>query len=1106
MQADVGVSDWETRPFDVVQPMICETIRRLDEAVGRPPFPNPSTEQCRSLAQSLVHMLRHTQNSGHMIALAEAPEVNMTFPVLCASLKNGSEGQKPCPVLLELLLEALTYVHALSLYPLQTTLKDAREVLPKSPVTFKLFTLTGAMEVDTMRFFLGMSPPAKVEPKERKPLKGNHRAAGRKPNLSLNTHGNPKEGVTAVSSEMLNAALDMVFPPDCTELLLSLFNTPAKFQQVIGTDSELAARVLGVYGDYLLPTLRPLTLLHSLDASLLDVFVDVVQMHGERMTLLTESVFTRVPLLEWGPERLSGLLRCCVDRNVRHEGAFASLVVYVFLYKLLVLWGETQSLPLLTVEEEAKLWVSVLKVVQMLSLNVGAVPTGEVEQVVQPLSVLAEFVRRRYMITELREVASAVPHAAVRPVLEMLAASPAGREKSMPAPPAGSGGGGGNKKKGGRHSSSSGNNNNKDRASASSSRADALDYFSKCIADSFALLFCLTPPSAVEADACTPECIVESLAAQLLQIAECGDGNVPRARTWESYLNLLLSILSPWKDAAHATWMGQRTLSALRSAMAATRRLECCGIIAQRMPDVFAPPRWTPSDYKALLETWLRGVSRVDGFYAPAAPLTPTEYVESVLRLLGDDRRRELVQLLLGAEELAGALIPALQKALTEERADNPAEMVVTTTAAATGRRGFRQLQDELLSTAELRAKAMAEHKQRADEAKKRQLLAEAQRNEAVMVRSKAFEEEQRKLRCMKDEELQCISRLREEREKESEERRVKELQNRLERREKAAAILQEMSAKTKAERLTEQRERLLRYRERVAMDSRISTFLEHLRLTPSRIMHLLATLRPHLQGMTYDDVLEFVVTGNRKVPSDLLAVDEQKNKLCRDGNARAGEATRSEEEKLSYFADEGPTFWDSVMQLVARQSGDKTRDNHVVAGEEEGEGALPSESYGLSFHRSVSAVLDLFDYTMGASETLPEPLPSLNVRGASRVLEKEALTGTGFGNGREALLACQRRGLCVVRDNLCTLTPLGFRYHYPFHDPEQTLGVQLARRRDKARAMMADRQCADVGDDAGEEEEEEDDEDALVTGEAYDEAMTSFAEDNMVCFADEIV
>ncbi|RNF09726.1 hypothetical protein TraAM80_01994 [Trypanosoma rangeli] len=480
MQTDVAVFDWKTQPFDVIQSMICETVRRLDEALGRPPFPNPSREQCRSLAQSLVYMLRHTQNNGHIVALAESPEVNMTLPVLCASLTNGSEGCKPCLVLMELLIEALMYVHALSLYPLQSTLKDAKAVLPFSPVTFKLFTVAGAIDVDTMHFFLGMDPSPKVQPKQQKLLKGNRRVEGCKKDLPMDTHSALKMGVNAVSSDMLNAALDMVFPSDCMEVPLSLFNTPAKFQQVIGRDSELAARVLGVYGDHLLTNLRPLTLLHCLDVPVLDTFVDVVQMHGASVTLLTEPVFTNVPLLEWGPKRLPDLLRYCVERKVRCEEAFASLVVYVFLYKLLVMWREAHSLSLFTIEEEAKVWISVLKVVQLLLLNVGAATEVEVEQLLKPLSVLAELVRRRHTITEVREVACTVSHAAVRPVLEMLTASLTAKRKTICTATAGNSGCGGNKKKGGRRNNT---------PSALSAQADSMDYCCKCIADFFCFSF-----------------------------------------------------------------------------------------------------------------------------------------------------------------------------------------------------------------------------------------------------------------------------------------------------------------------------------------------------------------------------------------------------------------------------------------------------------------------------------------------------------------------------------------------------------------------------------------------------------------------------------------
>ncbi|RNF17167.1 hypothetical protein TcG_05798 [Trypanosoma cruzi] len=1108
MQEEGSVSDWEAQPFDAVNSKICETIRQLDETIGRPPFPNPSTTQCRLLAVSLVQMLRHVQNYGRIAALAESPEVNMTLPILCASVTNGSEGRKPCTVLMELLLEALICVHSVSLYPLQTTLKDAKEVLPNSPVAFKLFVVTGAIDVDAMRFFLGMEPPPKAEQKEKKSLKGGRRAARSNTNLQMNTNNNFKEGFKFVSTDMLNAALDMVLPSDCMEVLLSLFNSSAKFQKVIGGDSELAARVVGVYGDQLLPNLRPSAFICCLDVPVLDTFVDVVQMHGESMTLLKDSVLAHIPLVDWTAERISGLIRYCVDRKVRHDEALASLVVYVFLCKLLTMWRETHNLALLPIEEEAKMWVSVLNLVHLLPLNAGAIPTDEEEQLLRSFSVLAECVKRRYTLTEVRRATSAVPHASVSSALEMLTALLTAKEAALSDASAGRGGGGGKKKKkGGRHNNTAVSTANDNKLSVLPAQAASMDSFCRGVADFFALLFWFTPPSTVKMDAYKTESILESLAALLLRLADEGAGKIPHACTWESYLDLLLSIISPWDKRSHVSCLRPKTMSAVLSAVCVTRRIQCCGLIAQRMPDVYIPPRCSINNYKVLLEAWLRGGLCVDDFYAPAVPFSSTESIGIILGLLDGDRRCELAQLLLSAERLTRVLIPAIKEALLEEPLNHPLETTKTKpslSAAAAARKGLLELQNELLGGTEMQRKMVAEQQQKEEDEKTMQLLAEVQKKEELRARTRAFESEQQKRWEMKDEEQKRIRRLREDHEREKEERREKERRDREERCQRAIAMLKEMAAKTKAERLVEQKERLLRYRECVTMDSRILSFLEHLRLTPSRIMHLLTTLRPHLPRMTYDDVLEFVVTGNRKVPGDIHAVDERTNNTTTGDNVHAGEVTREVKEQAVFFVDEGSSFWDSVMQLVAQQSNGQTRNTRVVgAGKEEYEGNFPKEALGFSFHRRMSAVLDLFDYSMGTNETVPNPLPSLNVRCALRVIEKEVLAGSGVCGVREAFLSCQQRGLCLLQNNICTLTPLGFRYHYPFHDPEQMLEIQLERRREKARAMMAERQSANLDDY---EEEYEEQEDVLVNDGTDDETMPSLADDNTVCFTDELI
>lgn len=1106
MSAEPDSSDWEAGPFDAVKAHICATVRQLDAAVGRPPFCNPSTAQCRSLAQFLVHLLRHAHNKSRVAALEACPEVNMTLPVLCASLVNGSEGRKPCLVLMELLLEALVYMHSVSLYPLQTTLSDAKEVLPMSPVTLRLFVVTGFINVETMCFFLGVKYASRVEARDRNPTKGKcQKTSVAKQRCEQETSDaihKMEAGVIPV--DMLNAALDMVLPPDCMKVLLSLFDSPSKFQQTVGSDSKLAARVLNVYGDLLLPNLRPLSLLRCLDVSLLDIFVDVVQMHDEKMTLLTEPLYAQTSLAEWSPEKLSSLIRYSVERNVRREEAFASLVVYVFLCKVLALWGKP-GLSWFPLEEEVRLWTAVLNVVQlMLPLSTESALTLEEERLLKSLGVLAESVMRRHTMDTVTAIACAMPQESIGAVLDMLTLllhakwklfSVAATSSSSFQAGAGEGGGDGGKRKKKEGKRNAGNNKGKDLVPPM--RSDSMIQYCQWIGNVLGFLFWLTSPTVVVPDTCNPWGVVESLAAVFLHVLVEGVERVRRVDAWESFLNLLVTVMSLRTEKNEASRIGKKTTAALLTAVRVTCRLECCGVMAQRMPEVYDSSLWPLNGYKVLLDAWLTGKTHTDDFYAGTVLPSPTESIELVLRLLDNERLYKLAHLLLDTEQTTDVLLPALEKVALQESGDR--------TVANVGFTGLARLRRELLNVVEDQQKMRTEQRQKEDERRRLTLLADTQRAEELREKSTAFEKEMEGRRHAKREEMMRIHQLREEQERKKELRSAEERQKRNERRRKIVATLQEMTAKTRAERVAEHRERLLRYRKRVATVFRTSSFLESLHLTSSQVMRLMSTLQPYLHSMTPDDLLECVVTGNREVPSDMHVEDDDCNGT-RDEKC-LGEA----KEDVEDGDGESLCFWDSVMRIMARQSVKETGDHHENTNEELGvhvSSSLCSTTNSttrgggtFSFHRSVAGVLNLFDYSMGTNETLPDPLPSLSVRAASRLLEGAGvLVDGGFCNGREALLLCQQRGLCVLHEDVCTLTPLGFRYHYPFHDPEQMLDFQLAQRRGKAKEMLERRRqagdCAEAKEKQGEEE-----------GRVCLSDTTSWTtDDDVVYFADEFV
>ncbi|KAH9580072.1 hypothetical protein LSM04_007444 [Trypanosoma melophagium] len=1049
-----------------------ELVRQLDEAIGPPPFTAPSSPPARTAAGALVAVLREIHRSGRTALLAEHRELSHTLPVLCAALTAGAVDRRPCTVLMELLLEALVYVHGISLYPLQSTLKDALEVLPHSPVSFRLFVVAGAIDVNTMRLFLGIPTEPNVEQQKGNSSKKNRQSRNQKKNVPQETNSNSTNNnkMVEIPREILNVALDVVLPQDCIKIFISLFNSPSKFQNLVGNDTELATRVLNVYGDYVIPNLRPTSLIDCLGVSLLDTFVDVVKMSGENMSLLTDSILTKVSVTEWNSERLIHLIRYCIERKIYPEEAFASLVVYTFLSRLLIRVSEIHDLIGFPIEDEVKLWGAALHAAEIMPFSTGTLPTMEEERLIKPLSVIAEGIKQRHTITSLTRVSSIISYGTINAVLQMLINSLDSKLKTISNATVG----GGKKKKGSKAPSKTPIKPSVSSSSLSLSFSNAVDDYCKMIMVSLSLLLWLVPAEKVESDSGLICHALESVAAVLLlpntttKTIEEKTRRMPQTSTWECFLNLLLSILNIPTMTSNTFILGQKSKAALLFAVQATHRLECCGILAQRMPDIYTVKSWSISNYKVLLDAWITADTHVDRFYATAFTLTSTESIKFVLGIIDDASLMELVKLLLNTESSITTLISALAKVVLSQEDSNNSEGRIST--------GFSRLYECLLRTHESRNRIMEEEQQKKESEKKTRMLEAIQQKKELLANTIEFEREAQKRREAKEKEQMRIQRIREERQREKEQKREKERKEQQARREKAAALVREMALRTKAERFAEQQERLQRYRARVSSITHMSTFLESMQLAPSRIMQVLIALRPYLPSMTHDDLLEFLVTGNRKVPNDMQTIEN----VDSNGNLKS----TNEEERVC-FSDEVPSFWESVMQLVNQGSGSDTSKT-LEAVEKEGENEYYSsgKDVGASFHKRVCDVLDLFDYSTGSNETLPDLLPSLNVRHAVRLL-----TSNNINNGLDLFLSCQQRGLCVMNNGICTLTALGFRYHFPFHDPEMMLDVQFERRRTELRAMLADVEYGD-SDDYGDEES----------------TNSSSKEEDVVRFADEII
>jgi hypothetical protein len=228
----------------------------------------------------------------------------------------------------------------------------------------------------------------------------------------------------------------------------------------------------------------------------------------------------------------------------------------------------------------------------------------------------------------------------------------------------------------------------------------------------------------------------------------------------------------------------------------------------------------------------------------------------------------------------------------------------------------------------------------------------------------------------------------------------------------------QDCSARREERRRRREHE-FLESRKRTFLADQLFLFLEELGLH-TRAAEIVAILRPALDRLTTDEVLEYVTNGTTEIPQDMLN-DE---------------------------IDVGEPF--SPFWAVA------SRESHVEAK------ATPPLLRG-SLHRRLRPLLDLFDY----GENLDE-LRELTISHSllKNVFPEEVWKGVGFDDAAHAAHVAASKGLVRRQQGEVVLTKLGFAYHCAFARPEQSASAILSQKRqtlDRLRERIKwDEQCDD--------------------------------------------
>eukprot|EP00796_Vickermania_ingenoplastis_P005971 gene5971-4280_t len=259
-------------------------------------------------------------------------------------------------------------------------------------------------------------------------------------------------------------------------------------------------------------------------------------------------------------------------------------------------------------------------------------------------------------------------------------------------------------------------------------------------------------------------------------------------------------------------------------------------------------------------------------------------------------------------------------------------------------------------------------------------------------------------------------------------------------RRQCAIATAARMKAQSAQERLEKRRKDLQQYREASLRAFRASSFLHALGLTTSQVVSVIDNVVSKKPDVMPDDLLEYIVTGTAAIPRDIMDPEEQQG-----------------DQPESPPSD----FWDDVLN-------DKT----------------PPKKPDHSFHYQVQRFLDLFCYEGGdAYGTLPNPLPRISLKVCKKLLTSEDVSASGFHSLDEVFMSLSQKKLVRVKNEIAELTVLGFRYHFPFHNPEGMLEVLLRNQKERALALLTnhlsrtdnvDREAYSESDE-GEEDMEED-------------------------------
>lgn len=1091
-------------------------VRQFDEALGCPPFDHPSNAALR-IAEDLAVELEK-QNLETVMSLAQVPEVNYTFPVLCAAVPEGSATAVHLP-LFRVLIRSLSHLAPVVKYPLKNIVREATNILSLQDVVLINFLVsTNSLQKEQLEkiFHFGSSPPQKPQKKQKKKKMPQNSSFPGKDSACLD----PSIALMEIPEELLLRIFSISMEEPLRSVVSRFITSSFVFETVTQRRTRLAEIIFERYSADLMPALRFSSFLPLLSGKLWAFFVELLdrQKNSDIIFSLTSEKVVGTAIYAWMEDttnRWNDVVSTATGTTaLNHNFGWGSLLGSMFLLhcsltissqscSMCVLEPFKETLLLFVLETvcavgkctfvdmnddqhnaSESLWLDATEVIfhALHSKEGNLFSSSERSQKVRDKLI----VFRGWLVStwEKKSADKALPSSssassippgtsAEKNTLKEKRKSALG-EKSQRT----------NEKGKGKAEVPNNKSVLEEQKKVEESRHDTEKKMEKWVT----ILFYIDELLQVSSKEKWNTLILLKGAFSDKVKGNLRDSSSLAKTTWKLFLN-------------HVEAFGKAVLLSSDPSVCfplfelfpyLNKAINACAMVGWIEPFVLS--------HKEDIHLWLRqwpvslmvelvlafpkaseSLSDIQGSEKDALVLAGRwfrllmeQQKQSLFTALGNVKGSFDILLSFLAEKRRYPVRPQANRA--EERAmlasdsfrffHTPHENLRETNILPEGSEQCSVEGEgaiEFLNRVELHLNELAkEHEiqHRVNSAtlteKAMQKVVEDTQRLEEHHKYKALESEKEAKKQQEKEEIKEIVR----KQQEEKERRKELLQQQLQQqRNRVREIAAEKLMKTMAEREATRKKQLEEYKEDSLRAFRAYTFLHSLGFTTSRVKEILDNVVSKKKDIRPDDLLEYVVTGHACIPQDILNdsdSDDVANELNCHGkdqeNLCNGCIGENAAKKKSHTR-----FWEAVLEdSSAWERKLATTDN------------IPSPSAAShSFHFRTALYLDLFCYDGGdVYGKLPETLPQVSLWLATKLIPSEEIAATGFRSVEEAFHQLSLKKLIRLKNTtkgtqktMAQLTPLGFRYHFPFHDSDKMLAVRLHGQKEKVLALLATRQ-----------------------------------------------